>query len=77
MLFTTTMGVERKKMKILIVGGTIFLGRHLIEAALARGHHMRRQTGAAEDQNQTEPLCVEVEALSFGGEVCLRGACQT
>lgn len=25
-------------MKILIIGGTIFLGRHLVEAALARGH---------------------------------------
>ncbi|MSP11427.1 MAG: SDR family oxidoreductase [Chloroflexi bacterium] len=25
-------------MKILILGGTIFLGRHLVEAALARGH---------------------------------------
>ena len=27
-------------MKILIIGGTIFLGRHLIEAALARGHQV-------------------------------------
>jgi 2'-hydroxyisoflavone reductase len=27
-------------MKILILGGTIFLGRHLIEAALARGHQI-------------------------------------
>jgi nucleoside-diphosphate-sugar epimerase len=25
-------------MKILIIGGTVFLGRHLVEAALARGH---------------------------------------
>lgn len=25
-------------MKILIIGGTMFLGRHLVEAALARGH---------------------------------------
>lgn len=25
-------------MRILIIGGTIFLGRHLVEAALARGH---------------------------------------
>jgi nucleoside-diphosphate-sugar epimerase len=25
-------------MKILVLGGTIFLGRHLVEAALARGH---------------------------------------
>ena len=27
-------------MKILILGGTVFLGRHLIEAALARGHQI-------------------------------------
>lgn len=27
-------------MKILIIGGTIFLGRHLIESALARGHEV-------------------------------------
>src|SRR5437868_5231607 len=25
-------------MKILIIGGTIFVGKHLVEAALARGH---------------------------------------
>ena len=25
-------------MQILILGGTVFLGRHLVEAALARGH---------------------------------------
>jgi 2'-hydroxyisoflavone reductase len=25
-------------MKILIIGGTVFLGRHLVESALARGH---------------------------------------
>ena len=29
-----------QKMKILIIGGTIFLGRHLIEAALERGHEV-------------------------------------
>jgi 2'-hydroxyisoflavone reductase len=33
-------GFERKKMKILILGGTIFLGPHLIEAALVRGHQI-------------------------------------
>src|SRR5262245_44264411 len=25
-------------MRLLIIGGTVFLGRHLVEAALARGH---------------------------------------
>ena len=27
-------------MKLLILGGTVFLGRHLTEAALARGHEV-------------------------------------
>src|SRR5437879_2514226 len=27
-------------MKILILGGTVFLGRHMVEAALARGHEV-------------------------------------
>jgi 2'-hydroxyisoflavone reductase len=27
-------------MKILVLGGTIFLGRYIVEAALARGHHV-------------------------------------
>jgi len=27
-------------MKVLILGGTVFLGRHLVEAALARGHEL-------------------------------------
>jgi len=27
-------------MKILIIGGTRFLGRHLVHSALARGHHV-------------------------------------
>jgi len=27
-------------MKILVIGGTVFLGRHLVEAALARGHEV-------------------------------------
>jgi len=38
-------------MKLLILGGTQFLGRHLVEAALAAGHELtlfnRGQTGAA------------------------------
>jgi len=32
--------MKGKKMRILIIGGTVFLGRHLIEAALARGHQV-------------------------------------
>lgn len=27
-------------MKLLILGGTVFLGRHIVEAALARGHEV-------------------------------------
>jgi 2'-hydroxyisoflavone reductase len=32
--------LKSKKMKVLILGGTVFLGPHLIEAALARGHQV-------------------------------------
>ena len=28
----------RLAMRLLILGGTVFLGRHVIDAALARGH---------------------------------------
>jgi 2'-hydroxyisoflavone reductase len=31
---------DGKKMKVLILGGTVFLGPHLIDAALARGHQI-------------------------------------
>ena len=27
-------------MRILILGGTVFLGRHVVDAALARGHEV-------------------------------------
>ncbi|MEP6702814.1 MAG: NAD-dependent epimerase/dehydratase family protein, partial [Betaproteobacteria bacterium] len=27
-------------MKLLLIGGTVFLGRHLVDAALARGHEV-------------------------------------
>lgn len=46
-------------MKLLIIGGTLFVGRHLVEAALARGHEVtlfnRGQSNAA--------LYAEVEKL--------------
>jgi uncharacterized protein YbjT (DUF2867 family) len=29
-------------MNILILGGTVFLGKHVVEAALLRGHHTRQ-----------------------------------
>jgi 2'-hydroxyisoflavone reductase len=31
-------GMARVAVKLLVLGGTVFLGRHLVEAALARGH---------------------------------------
>jgi 2'-hydroxyisoflavone reductase len=31
---------EEQAMKILVLGGTVFLGRHIVEAALARGHEV-------------------------------------
>src|SRR5262245_31624396 len=46
-------------MKLLILGGTLFLGRHLIEAALARGH-----TLTLFNRGQTNPdLFPDVEKL--------------
>src|SRR5579884_773437 len=59
-------------MKLLILGGTVFLGRHLVDAALARGHELtlfhRGQHGA--------DLFPEVEKLHGdrdGGLDALRG----
>src|SRR5579871_4949872 len=46
-------------MKLLILGGTVFLGRHLVEAALARGH-----TITLFNRGQTNPdLFPEAEKL--------------
>jgi 2'-hydroxyisoflavone reductase len=33
-------GEKEHSMKILVLGGTVFLGRHVVEAALARGHQV-------------------------------------
>ncbi len=44
-------------MKILIIGGTVFLGRHLVTAATAAGHEVtifNRGTHQLADQNQIE-----------------------
>lgn len=46
-------------MKILILGGTIFLGRHLVDAALAKGH-----TVTLFNRGKTNPdLYPEVEKI--------------
>jgi 2'-hydroxyisoflavone reductase len=46
-------------MKVLILGGTLFLGRHLVEAALARGHEV-----TLFNRGRTNPeLFPEVEKL--------------
>lgn len=46
-------------MRLLILGGTVFLGRHLVEAALARGHEV-----TLFNRGQTNPeLFPEVERL--------------
>jgi 2'-hydroxyisoflavone reductase len=59
-------------MRLLILGGTVFLGRHLVDAALARGHTVtlfnRGRSGAG--------LFPEVERLTGdrdGGLAALRG----
>lgn len=59
-------------MKLLILGGTVFLGRHLVEAALARGHEV-----TLFNRGQHNPdLFPEVEKLRGdrdGGLDVLRG----
>ncbi|MGK3994891.1 NAD-dependent epimerase/dehydratase family protein [Sorangium sp. So ce1024] len=47
-------------MKILILGGTLFVGRHLVEAALARGH----QVTLFNRGRQAPDLFPEVERLT-------------
>lgn len=59
-------------MRILVLGGTVFLGRHLVEAALGRGH---RLTLFTRGQHNPE-LFPEVEKLRGdrdGGLEALRG----
>ena len=46
-------------MHILVLGGTIFLGRHVVEAALASGH----QVTVLNRGNHPMPFAVRVEAL--------------
>ena len=46
-------------MKILIIGGTLFLGRRLVEAALARGHQVTTFTRGRHNPG----IHTEVEAL--------------
>jgi 2'-hydroxyisoflavone reductase len=59
-------------MQLLIIGGTVFLGRHLVEAALARGH-----TVTLFNRGQHHPeLFAEIEKLRGdrdGGLAVLRG----
>ena len=46
-------------MKILILGGTVFIGRHIVEAALKRGHTVSLFNRGRENQE----LFPEVEKL--------------
>jgi 2'-hydroxyisoflavone reductase len=48
------------RVKILLVGGTIFLGRHIVEAALARGHEVTTVTRGKHNTG----LHPQVEALT-------------
>ena len=59
-------------MKLLILGGTVFLGRHLVEAALARGHEVALFNRGLHNRD----LYPEVEKLRGdrdGGLDALRG----
>src|SRR4029079_8754345 len=58
-------------MRILILGGTVFLGRALTDAALARGHsvtHMNRGRSAGTD-TRVETLVVDRMAIPFAADV--------
>jgi 2'-hydroxyisoflavone reductase len=46
-------------MKLLIIGGTVFLGKHLVEAALASGHEVKMFNRGVHDDG----LFLEVERL--------------
>lgn len=58
-------------MRILILGGTVFLGRALTDAALARGHsvtHMNRGRSAGTDA-RVETLVVDRTAIPFAADL--------
>lgn len=51
---------DNRRMRILVLGGTVFLGRHLVEAALAEGHEVtlfhRGERGGSLFEGQVERI---------------------
>ncbi len=63
-------------MKLLVLGGTVFLGRHLVEAALARGHEVTLFNRGQHDVTPEGVLFPQVEKLHGnrdGGLTVLQG----
>jgi 2'-hydroxyisoflavone reductase len=59
-------------MRILVLGGTVFLGRHVVDAALAAGHRVTRLTRGA-SQPELHPDVERVFADRDGGLGALSG----
>ncbi len=59
-------------MKLLVLGGTVFLGRHLVEAALARGHEVTLFNRGRHNPDLF-PECEKLRGDRDGGLDALRG----
>ena len=59
-------------MKILLLGGTVFLGHHLVEAALARGHEMTLFNRGLHGSHTSSPV-EELRGDRNGNLALLRG----
>ncbi|MET0399376.1 MAG: NAD-dependent epimerase/dehydratase family protein, partial [Longimicrobiaceae bacterium] len=59
-------------MKLLVLGGTVFLGRHLVEAALARGHEVTLFNRGRHNP-ELFPECEKLRGDRDGGLDALRG----
>ena len=55
--------VAQKPMRILLLGGTGFIGPHLVHAVLARGHHVSMLNRGRRAPNQNAGDFTKVEAL--------------
>lgn len=76
-------------MRLLVLGGTLFLGRHVVDAAVARGHEVatftRGRTGAPPpgvldlhgDRDDPPSLGAALDSAAWRPEVVVDTSCQT
>jgi len=76
-------------MRLLVLGGTLFLGRHVVDAATARGHEVatftRGRTGAPPagvldlrgDRDHPPSLAAALDAAAWRPEVVVDTSCQS